>query len=89
MILKTYALFDKKGAAYSTPFYFHHDGQAIRAIMDLLTENNSLPSRHPSDFELWNLGTWDDSAGSHYTAPECLGTLTAFLPPRQPTLLEA
>lgn len=84
MILKSFSLFDLKANAYSTPFFFNHQGQAIRAVMDMLSSADSVPARHPQDFQLWELGTWDDQTGRYDPGMECLGQLTSFMPTAQP-----
>ena len=61
--LKMFSLFDKKALAYANPFYFHHKGEAIRAVEDLIRAGNSAPAHHPNDFALYLIGYWDEHTG--------------------------
>lgn len=63
MTLKCYAVYDEKAQAYASPFYFHHDGQAIRAFSDEAGRKDSRISEHSSDYALYCLGEFDDRAG--------------------------
>lgn len=64
MILHSFALLDlKAGCFQAPPFYFPSIGQAVRAVADLLQDLNTTPGRHPEDFVLYLIGTWDDHTG--------------------------
>lgn len=45
------------------PLYVHHLGAAIRDFGDQCRDEKSELSKHPEDYELYHLGTWDDSTG--------------------------
>lgn len=60
MILKAYSVFDNKALQYHQPFFTSTDGAATRMVRDLVEDNNTQLGRHPSDFSLWFVGTWDD-----------------------------
>lgn len=62
MKINMYALFDSAAKAYISPFFLAEDGQALRTFSDNVNsdhENNI--SRHPDQFTLFKLGTYDDS----------------------------
>lgn len=63
MNLKVFAIFDEKARAYASPFYFHHDGEALRAFADLCEDAKSRVNRHPGDFRLYRLGEFDPISG--------------------------
>jgi len=63
MKLNVYAIFDEKACTFSQPFTQNHNGQAIRLFQDLVRDNNSTISKHPEDYKLYQLGTYDDTSG--------------------------
>ena len=63
MILKAFCLLDMKAGAFATPFFMHHDAQAVRAVTELGQDLNTTVGRYPSDFALCWIGTFDDASG--------------------------
>lgn len=63
MILNAYSIFDHKAVQYFPPFYSSTDGAATRSLRDLVDDGNSNVGRHPGDYTLFCVGTWDDSKG--------------------------
>jgi hypothetical protein len=63
MKLNAYSLFDNKALQYHAPFFSSTDGAAVRSLSDLVSEPNTGPGRHPSDYVLYFIGTYDDSNG--------------------------
>lgn len=55
-----YSVYDNKGLVYSTPFFAINDGHAVRSFSDLANDVNTTVGRHPGDFSLFCLGTFDD-----------------------------
>lgn len=81
MILKAYSLLDMKAGAFASPFFMHHDAQAIRAVAELAGDATTLIGRYPSDYALCRIGTFDDASGVMQAAPcENLGVVAGFLP---------
>lgn len=81
MILKAFCLLDMKAGAFATPFFMHHDAQAIRAVTELGQDLSTTVGRYPADFALMSIGTFDDASG--VLAPTGivnLGTVAGFLP---------
>lgn len=62
MITKIYTFYDSAAQAYTTPFFMHNDGLAIRAFQDNINakEENNI-SKHPDQFTLFCIGEIDDS----------------------------
>lgn len=85
MILKAFSLLDQKVGTFSPPFFMSHVGQAIRAVTDLGQDLNTTVGRHPSDFALCEVGTFDDNTGQ-FEAMIAIhhGTVLGFLPSRTP-----
>lgn len=63
MLLRAYTLHDVKALNYSPPFFQHNDGLAIRMLSDLVADMNTSVGRHPADFKLYCVGSYDDTNG--------------------------
>ena len=63
MTLKIFSVLDTKADAFMPPFFFNTTGQAVRAFKELANDPSSSPCRHPGDFRLFCLGTFDDATG--------------------------
>lgn len=62
-MLKVYSIRDAKIESYGPPFFCRAKGEAIRMFQDLLNDGQSLPSKYPGDFDLYEIGTYDDATG--------------------------
>lgn len=60
MIQKIYTIFDAKAHAYLPPFYMQNEKVAIRAFKDAVDDPKSNFYRHPEDYTLHCIGTFDD-----------------------------
>lgn len=79
MKLNIYAIYDNKISAYSQPFYSHTHGSALRAFSDHVNDAQSAPNKHPEDFALYHLGTFDDQAGAiEGNKPTHIGNATEY-----------
>lgn len=85
MILQAYSVLDAKTGVFSPPFFTHHPANAIRMITDVASDLSTLIGRHPADYVLYQIGTWDDST-AHYEgqSPASLGSVVGFLPATKP-----
>lgn len=63
MKLNAYSIFDNKALTYHPPFFTHTDGAAVRMVQDLANDTNTQVGRHPGDYVLYYVGTYDDSNG--------------------------
>jgi hypothetical protein len=64
MKLNVYSIFDSAAKAYTSPFFMHNDGLAIRAFQDNVNaEQENNISKHPDQFTLFKIGEFDDSTG--------------------------
>lgn len=57
------AIMDSKVGAFSPPMYFRSKGEAVRAFLDALSDTSTTLSKHPRDYQLFLLGTFDDQSG--------------------------
>jgi len=80
MITKIFSIYDTKAKAYNTPFYMLQEGQALRGFMDLVNDPQTSISKHPSDYILFMIGTFDDqtSITENTVPPVQLGVGSAF-----------
>lgn len=62
-LLKAFSILDTKADIFSPPFFFPTTGQAVRAFKDLSNDGQSSVSRHPADYRLFQVGTFDDARG--------------------------
>lgn len=58
-----YTLHDVKAGTYSPPFYQPNDALAKRLLADLVADLGTTPGRHPADFRMYKIGTFEDSSG--------------------------
>lgn len=81
MISKVFTVYDSKTEAYLSPFFMPAKGAAIRAFSDLVNDSNHQFGKHPSDYILFELGSYDDSSASFdlYSAPVSLGVGVEFV----------
>jgi hypothetical protein len=84
MILLVFAVYDSKAGFFEVPFFVQHKGQAIRAVIDLGSDLQSRIGRYPTDYSLFQIGTYDQDTGILFaTAPDNLGVVQSFLPRQQ------
>lgn len=60
MIVNAYSIFDTKSLVYSNPFYAVTDGAAIRIVSDAANDMNTSLGKHPADFILYKVGSFND-----------------------------
>lgn len=61
--MNIYTIYDHKAAAYMEPFFLPTDGMATRAFTDAVSDENHNFGRHPEDYAIFRLGTWDKDTG--------------------------
>ena len=80
-----FTVFDSKAAAYLQPFYSQTKGVAIRQFSDAINgDPNHQFARHPEDFTLFELGSYDDNTAkfSLHETPQAMGVAVEFLQPK-------
>lgn len=80
MELNIYSIYDTAAKAYATPFFMPNDGLAIRAFSDNVNSSDSQLSKHPEQFVLFKIGTFEDQHGKldHYDPVVNLGQAMTF-----------
>lgn len=64
MKLNAYCIYDRKALVYHAPFFAVADGAAARSFSDLANDANTTVGRHPADYILYRVGTFDDAIGN-------------------------
>lgn len=68
-ILIVCAVRDSAVNAFSRPFFVPAVGAAVRAFGDEVSRVDSDMHKHPEDFELYELGTFDEESGVLVSCP--------------------
>lgn len=63
MRLQAFAVFDEKVGAFMAPFFCLTKGQAARSFGDAVLDSQNPMSRHPEDYRLYEVGSFDDQEG--------------------------
>lgn len=70
MILGIYAIRDAKTEAFAQPMFFVTKGVAIRAFADECENIQSNLHKHPEDFAMFHLGSYNDNSGEFVSLPQ-------------------
>nr|QJB18970.1 MAG: nonstructural protein [Microvirus sp.] len=73
--MKIYTIYDKKSLSHALPFFFENKGLCLRDLSELVNDGKSLPSKHPHDFSVWEIGEYDQKSGT-------------VVPHKQPVILD-
>lgn len=68
MKVEYFAIYDEKSEAYMQPFANQTKGSAIRAFGDTVADDKTAFNKHPEDFSLVYLGSFDDHTGKYEQA---------------------
>lgn len=63
MKLHMFTVFDVKAKAYLPPFFLPQVGQAVRSFGDAIDDPAHAFAKHPEDYTLFLVGTFDDASG--------------------------
>jgi hypothetical protein len=63
MRLNMYSIYDRASGVYDRPWCAHSDEMAMRMFGDQATGADTYIGKHPEDFTLFRVGTWDDNKG--------------------------
>lgn len=58
-----FVTFDAKMEVYGVPFFAPSSAYAVRMFTDQVNDGDGLMSRHPEDFTLFDLGTFNTESG--------------------------
>lgn len=63
MEMFAYSIYDNKALTYSAPMYHPADGAAVRMLADLVNSADNQVGRHPKDFSLFKVGSFETNTG--------------------------
>lgn len=63
LLLGLYAINDEKAQAFFNPFVARTSGESHRSFGDSINDPQGNLGKHPSDFALYQIGTFDPSNG--------------------------
>jgi len=78
MLHSMFSIYDSKVGAYLPPFYMQTKPAAIRAITDTISDPNHQFAKHPEDYTLFYLGTYEDNT-SKFTVEETPQSICVLL----------
>lgn len=82
MRLRAFCIYDQKAKAYMSPFFMGEVGQATRAFTDMAASADHLIGKHPEDYVLFEVGSFDDHTGliAPFATPELVISALQVLP---------
>lgn len=63
MILEMFTIYDVKARVYQTPKFALNEAMAKRNFEIHLTEENTIFTKFPDDFQIFHIGSYDDDTG--------------------------
>lgn len=80
MKLNVYTIYDSKVKAYMQPFMAQTNGQALRMFADTVQDDKTVINKHPEDYTLFALGSYDDQTGKYENleTPQSLGVAIEY-----------
>lgn len=81
MILGIYAVYDSGVGAWMSPMYMRNRGEATRWWQEVCNNPESRLNKHPSDYTLFELGTYNDLDASFdlMCSPSKVGVALEFI----------
>lgn len=60
MILKMYSVYDRKTEIHHPPAFCHNTGHALRFFTDVFTSPDNVFGKHAEDYQIFEIGTFND-----------------------------
>lgn len=78
--MKVFSVYDSKVEAYSPPLCAKAKGEALRQFSDLVNDGVSPISKHPADYTLFEIASFDELTGviTPHPTPISLGVAVEF-----------
>jgi len=85
MLLKIFTIYDSKTEAYMSPFFNQSTGGALRSFEEACRDENSTFHKYPSDFTLFEIGSFDDNTAQiqFHDAKISLGSANEYTPTKK------
>lgn len=71
MLVRMYSVYDRVAQVYADPFSAVNDATAVRAFTIAQSSPESMLYASPGDFQLWYLGSMDNTDGEVCCCDEC------------------
>ncbi len=69
MKLEIFDIFDSATGSYARPFFMLTKSEASRAFVDIINDDKSAIHKHPEDFTLFHLGSFDQDSATFVVLP--------------------
>lgn len=81
MKLEIFSMYDQRAGAFITPFFLPNLAMALRGIKSAAESETHMFHKHPNDFALYKLGSFDDSSAKLETLmqPEHIGLVSQIV----------
>ncbi len=78
---KIFSIHDQKAKAFLPPFFLPETGMALRTFGDCVNSQSHQFNKHPEDYTIFELGTFDDNTGKIVleNAPQSRGNGVEFI----------
>lgn len=87
MVYMMYSVLDTKSGLYNLPFSAVARGAALRVFGDVCNDPKTSIHAHPEDYNLFEIGTFDDATGEMKAEPlVALGNASSFIIHRPETV---
>lgn len=57
------AIYDRTTEAFTPPMAVRTRAEAVRSLRQEMSQKESQIAQHPTDFELWQVGEWNEETG--------------------------
>lgn len=74
--MKIYSIYDRATEAYQAPFFQPTGPAAIRIVKGEANREGSMLNAAPADFELWELGDFNETTGEITAKRERIARIT-------------
>lgn len=82
MLFSVFSIYDSAVSSWMPPMYFRNKGEVLRWFAEAVNNSESRLAKHPSDYCLFELGTWnDDTCVFELQTPVRLGIAMEFVKP--------
>jgi hypothetical protein len=61
MKMNMYTIYDQKLEAYNQPHFMENDAMALRQFADMANDEKISISKHPEDYSLWKIASWQST----------------------------
>lgn len=87
MKLLAYSVYDEKSECFGHPFFVSAIGIATRYLVEWTRNPDSMMAKHPEDFTLYQVGTWNDSEAKmeSLATPKFIAKATDSMLQEEPT----